>query len=162
MIFIRAFQLADIIHMSRFLALAAHEDDAQIVFDNPNLARYIENFGRDGDCAMVAQNDKAIIGMAWARFWASDNRGFAWIDEQTPELAIAVEDDFRGQGIGARLIEALKFELHRKGVTQIALNVRADSRAVRLYQRLDFDKVRGSERTNRTGGISFNMLTRLS
>ncbi len=100
--------------------------------------------------------------MAWARFWASDNHGFAWIDEQTPELAIAVEDDFRGQGIGARLIEALKFELHRKGATQIALNVRADSRAVRLYQKLGFAKVESGERTNRAGGVSFNMLARLS
>ncbi len=35
MIFIRAFQLADIIHMSRFLALAAHEDDTRIVLNIP-------------------------------------------------------------------------------------------------------------------------------
>ena len=39
--------------MPRFLALAAHEDDAQVALDNPDLARYIENFGRAGDCAIV-------------------------------------------------------------------------------------------------------------
>ena len=48
-------------------------------------------------------------------------------------MAIAVEANFRGHGIGARLIAALKAELRVAGATQIALNVRADSPAVRLY-----------------------------
>ena len=161
MIQLRAFQPSDIIQLPRFLALAAHEDDAQIALDNPNLARYIENFGRAGDCAIVAQHDDKIIGIAWARFWTIDNRGFAWINEQTPEMAIAVEAQFRGQGVGARLIEALQAELRAVGATQIALNVRTDSPAVRLYQRLGFDTVRESERTNRTGGRSFSMLAPL-
>lgn len=72
-------------------------------------------------------------------------------------MAIAVAAEFRGHGVGARLIEALKSALGEMGATRIALNVRADSAAVRLYQRSGFAKVAGSERTNRTGGVSFNM-----
>ncbi len=161
MISIRAFQPDDEKHLPRFLALAAHEDDTQIVLANPDLARYIEDFGRDGDCAIVAHSDEKIVGVAWARLWTSGNCGFGWIDEATPEMAIAVEADFRGQGIGTRLIEALKSELCAAGAQQIALNVRADSRAVQLYEKLGFAKVDGSERTNRTGGVSFNMLAPL-
>lgn len=157
MIQIRAFQPADAAQLPRFLALAAHEDDVQIALDNPNLARYIENFGRNGDCAIVACNEEQTIGIAWARIWTRDDQGFGWIDEATPELAIAVEAEFRGQGIGARLIEALQAELRATNVTQLSLNVRADSPAVRLYQKLGFEKVDGSERRNRTGGQSFNM-----
>ena len=157
MIQIRAFQPIDIAELPKFLALAAHEDDAQVALANPDLARYIEGFGRTGDCAVVATHDDEIIGIAWARFWTPDNHGFGWIDEQTPELALAVAPQFRSRGIGARLIEALKSELRETGATQVALNVRADSPAVRLYQRLGFSKLDGSERTNRTGGPSFNM-----
>lgn len=158
----RAFEDADKAHLPRFLALASHEDDARIVLVNPELARYIENFGRAGDCAVVAHHNTQIVGIAWARLWTPDTHGFGWIDEATPEMAIAVEADFRGQGIGARLIETLKSELRAAGATQISLNVRADSPAVRLYEKLDFAKVDGSERTNRAGGVSFNMLAPLS
>ena len=161
MIQIRAFDDADKTHLPRFLALAAHETDVQIVLDNPDLARYIENFGRDGDCAVVARNDAKIIGIAWARLWTPDDHGFGWIDEQTPEMAIAIEAKFRGQGVGARLIESLKSELRAKNATQISLNVRADSPAVRLYRTLGFEEIAGSERANRTGGVSFNMLAPL-
>ena len=161
MIQIRAFQPDDKEHLPRFLALAAHEDDTQIALNNLNLARYIEGFGRAGDCAAVAHNDEQIIGIAWARFWTLDVHGFGWIDAATPELAIAVAAGFRGQGTGARLIETLKSELRAVGATQVALNVRADSPAVRLYQKLGFAKVESSEQINRTGGVSFNMLAPL-
>ena len=158
---IRAFQADDKTQLPRFLALAAHETDAQTVLTNPDLARYIEDFGRNGDCAVVARNNKQIIGIAWARLWTPDNRGFGWIDEQTPELAIAVETDFQNQGIGTRLIESLKQQLKTSGAQQVSLNVRADSSAVRLYEKLGFAKIAASERINRAGGVSFSMLAPL-
>ena len=161
MIQFRAFQADDKTQLPRFLALAAHETDAQTVLANPDLARYIEGFERDGDCAIIAEHDEKIIGIAWARLWTLDNRGFGWIDEQTPEMAIAVETDFQNQGIGARLIEALQQQLKASGAQQISLNVRADSRAVRLYEKLGFAKIAASERVNRMGGVSFIMLARL-
>ena len=161
MISIRTFEDADKPRLPRFLALAAHETEAQIVLDNPDLARYIENFGRAGDCAVLAHNDEQIIGIAWARLWTEGNHGFGWVDEQTPEMAIAVEANFRGQGIGARLIEASKSELRANNTRRVSLNVRADSPAVRLYRRLGFETIIGSERTNRTGGVSFSMLAQL-
>lgn len=161
MIQIRAFEDGDKSQLARFLALAAHEADTQIVLSNPNLARYIGNFGRADDCAVVAQSDEEIVGIAWARLWMPDDHGFGWVDEATPEMAIAVETNFQNQGIGAHLIEALKSELRAKSATQMSLNVRADSPAVRFYQRLGSEKIASSERTNRTGGVSFNMLAPL-
>ncbi len=159
MIQIRVFQPADQSQLSHFLTLAAHEDDTQSALDNPDLARYIKDWGRDADTAVVACDDAEIVGIAWARVWKPDDYGFGWVDELTPEMAIAVEAEFRNQGIGARLIGALKAEL---SATQVSLNVRADSPAVQLYQRLGFEKVAGSERRNRAGGVSFNMLAHLS
>ena len=154
---IRTLTATEEAQLPRFLALAAHEADAQSALANPDLARYVEGFGRAGDCAVVAQSDGEIVGIAWARLWTLDNRGFGWMDAQTPEMAMAVAPNFRGRGIGAALVEALKRALRATGAGQIALNVRADSPAVRLYQRLGFEPIAGSERINRAGGQLFNM-----
>lgn len=176
MIHLRPYQSSDRAELPRFLALAAHEDTIQNVWDNPDLTRYIADFGRAGDAAIVAQHEaheadeadeaheahERVIGIAWARFWTSEDHGFGWLDEATPEIAMAVVPRFRGQGIGARLIEALKSHLREAGAAQVSLNVRADSPAVRLYQRLGFERIAGSERRNRTGGQSFNMSAPLS
>ena len=159
MIRLRPYQISDQAELPRFLALAAHEDAIQRVWDNPDLARYIAGFGRAGDAAIVAQHDAsaAVVGLAWARFWTSEQRGFGWLDDATPEMAIAVAPQFRGQGCGARLIEALMTRLRAAGVARVSLSVRADSPAVRLYQRLGFEPIAGSRRRNRSGGQSFNM-----
>ncbi|BCM89131.1 hypothetical protein IAD21_00975 [Abditibacteriota bacterium] len=192
MIRIRSLEVFDEPLLPHFLAIAAHEEEVETVLTNPALAIYVSDWGRDGDCAVVAENDEtsAIVGMAWARFWTPDHQGFGWINELTPEMAVAVEPEFQGRGIGTRLIEALKCRLravsltvrwdarHQKWVPtsqpveieqpemrmptqQLALNVRDGSPSVQLYERLGFQKVAGSERQNRTGGVSFNMLARL-
>ena len=40
----------------------------------------------------------------------------------------------------------------------VSLSVRGDNTAVRLYERVGFIKIPGSEILNRTGEISFNMI----
>ena len=161
MIQIRALRPADAVRLPQFLALAAHETDVEAALENPNLARYIENFGRVGDRAVVAHDGEQLIGIAWARLWTPANRGFGWVDEQTPEMALAVEAEFQNRGVGTRLIEALRIQLRESGAQQMSLNARADSPAVRLYEKLGFEKIAGSERVNRTGGESFSLLARL-
>jgi len=163
MIHIRPFESRDKALLPHFLAIAAHEEDVKIAMSNPNLARYVAGFGRDGDVAVVAEDGEAgaVVGVVWARFWTRNNFGFGFVDEATPELAVAVEVELQGQGIGARLIEALMSELRVSRCEQVSLNVRADSRVVAFYERLGFVKIEGSERTNRTGGQSFNMKARL-
>ncbi len=184
MIHIRALRPEDEPLLPQFLALVAHEENVETVLSHLDLARYVGGWGREGDTAVVAQDEETreVVGMAWARFWTPDNRGFGWVDELTPELAAAVKSELQNQGVGARLIEALKCRLraialdvrwdalHQKWVSapqkveaeqlpplSVSLNVRADSPAVRLYKGLGFTRIAGSERTNRTGGQSFTM-----
>ena len=70
------------------------------------VSRYVVNFGRRGDAAMIAIEDHKRIGAAWYRLFTRDEPGFAFVDEVTPEVSIAVVPSVRGRGIGSRLLEA--------------------------------------------------------
>ncbi len=140
------------------LCHAAHEDAIETVRNQPLLARYVQGWGREGDLGCVALFGDRAISAAWVRLWRdAELPGFGYVDATIPELAIATLPDYRGQGIGTQLIQQI-LVMSQPCFPGVSLNVRADNPAVRLYERLGFVKVPGSEIVNRTGGISFNML----
>lgn len=101
----------------------------------PELRAYVEAFGsHDGDCCLVAETDGEVVGAAWSRMM----HGFGWTGERIPELAIALYADWRGRGIGTRLLRMLLGELRRRGVGAVSLSVQRDNPAARLYVRLGF------------------------
>ena len=67
----------------------------------PAMIYFLENFGRAGDFGFVAETkDNILIGAVWARLFSVENKGYGFISEKIPELAIAVAADFRGRGAG--------------------------------------------------------------
>ena len=110
--------------------------------EDPPLTRYIESWGRPGDTAMIAIDDFQPVGAAWYRLFRRDHRGFGFVDEDTPELAIAVVPSRRGRGIGEELLSALLEKARADGYRAISLSVDDQNPAVGLYQRHGFRKVR--------------------
>jgi ribosomal protein S18 acetylase RimI-like enzyme len=94
------------------------------------------------------------VGAVWARLFAADDRAYSKVDDGIPELAVAVLPGYQGQGIGSVLMQRFLMEAETR-YPAIALNVRADNPAVRLYQRLGF-QITG-EITNRVGSLSYEM-----
>jgi GNAT superfamily N-acetyltransferase len=66
-----------------------------------------------------------------------DDRG-----QPAPEVAIAVEPDARGNGLGLVLLEALASRAARHGHRLLSLNVSQRNPAVRLYRRAAFTVAR--------------------
>ena len=76
-----------------------------------------------------------------------------------PELAIAVLPDYQQRGIGKKLLQALlKSASIKLSLRGICLSCRTDNPAYRLYEKMGFTKVLGSEVENRVGGTSVSMV----
>jgi ribosomal protein S18 acetylase RimI-like enzyme len=157
---VRALTAEDQSIVWEMLRYASHEPSLDSVQNQPYLARYASGWGRVSDVGYVATKDVASIGAAWLRLWVEEDKGFGYVSDEIPELAMAVLPDFRGQGIGTRLLMQV-LEGAKGRFPAVSLNVRGDNCVVRLYERAGFIKVPGSEMINRTGGVSFNMLCEL-
>jgi ribosomal protein S18 acetylase RimI-like enzyme len=109
------------------------------ILKNPQLARYVIGWGRTGDMGFIAidLNNKTPIGVVWSRLATPDDQGFAYVDQQTPELGIAVLPDYRGKGVGTALLDRHLAEA-KKFYTAISLSVSPNNPAKRLYERQGF------------------------
>lgn len=154
---IRSLTAEDELFVWRMLMYAAHEPSVEAVQKQLYLSRYAANWGRMGDMGSVALVNEQLIGAAWLRLWLSEDKGFGYIDDSTPELAMAVLPEYCGKGIGTKLLKQV-LETAQSVYPGVSLNVRANNPAINLYQRAGFIKVEGSEVVNRTGGIPFNMV----
>lgn len=80
---------------------------------------------------IVAESEGVVIG--YAGLWMT-KRGAAEISN------IAVAPDFRGQGLGSRLMEALLAIAEAHGVTRVGLTVRvSNSTAQAMYRKYGFE-----------------------
>jgi ribosomal protein S18 acetylase RimI-like enzyme len=109
--------------------------------------RYVQNWGRPGDAAVIAIDAGFPVGAAWYRLFPRNEPGYGFVDESTPELAIAVVPSRRGQGIGKELLEGLLQRAREEGFRALSLSVAKDNPAVSLYQRYGFRKVAESDRS---------------
>ena len=100
----------------------------------PEIYIYIKDFGEKDDCGVVAESDGKILAMAWTRIIA----GYGHIDDATPELAISILPEYRGNGIGTKLMKYLFELLSKRGYKQTSLSVQKANPAVIFYERLGY------------------------
>lgn len=114
----------------------------------PELARYVRDWGHIGDCpsdrgfCSIDTVSHRPVGAVWLRLLTGEDRGYGYIDDNTPELSIAVLPEYRGLGIGTQLLaELLRSDSER---SPISLSVSVDNPARRLYERFGFEIVNKS------------------
>lgn len=105
----------------------------------PELARYVEGWGRAADLGFVAEEAERDepVGAAWLRLLSGETRGYGYVNDETPELSIAVLPDHRGRGLGRRLLIRL-MEAARGRFPAVSLSVSRENPALDLYRRLGF------------------------
>jgi len=108
------------------------------VIDEPALRVYIENFGEElDDYCLCAEVDKKIVGAVWVRIID----GFGSVDKETPEFAISLYKEYRGQGIGTDLIKSMLAFLLEKNYKRVSLAVQKDNYAVGMYANVGFKTI---------------------
>ena len=112
----------------------------------PQVRVYWDNWGtgKDDHCLVAVVDDK-IAGAVWIRTFQGELKGCGYIDEQTPEIAIALFEEYRNQGIGIRMMEQMIELMKTEGHTQVSLSITKGNLAIRLYERLGFMKVDENE-----------------
>lgn len=110
----------------------------------PDIYIYLDGFGqRNGDTGFVAEDENnQLIGAAWFRLFDAMNKGYGYINDQTPELCIAVIEKCRGNGIGTRLLKTLIEIAKWDGYASISLSVDSRNPANKLYQKMGFEPVK--------------------
>jgi len=115
----------------------------EVSSEEPKLARYLEGWGRPGDAAVVAVDLSSgrRLGAVWYRLMTTDEPGYGFVDDDIPEVALAVVSDRRGTGVGGALLRALLDTARSRGFDALSLSVEHGNPALRLYERNGFVKL---------------------
>lgn len=112
------------------------------LINSPNLKKYHEGWGRNGDTALIAWNvNHQPVGAVWYRLFNESHKGYGYVDSKTPELGIAVTAQARGQGVGTLLMEKIIQQATCDGYKSISLSVDLEnSHAIYIYRKVGFEE----------------------
>lgn len=110
-------------------------------------SRYVEGWARPGDRGVILIDESFPVGAAWYRLFTAGRPGYGFLDEETPELTIAVVPSKRGRGFGEQLLTALLELARTDGYDAMSLSVERDNPALHLYERFGFQSVREADST---------------
>ncbi len=137
--------LGDMLYEAIFIP-DGHEPLPRDVIKDRSLSKYIDDWGKDNyDIALVAELNNQLIGAIWGRLFTKENQGFGYVDDNTPELSMAVKPEYRNRGIGTELIKSIASEYRRIGVNYLSLSVDKANNASNLYKRLGFEIIEETE-----------------
>jgi len=115
------------------------------VLRNPGVSIYAEEWGREGDVGVVGEIDGNTIGACWLRRILG-GVVLGYVDDDTPQLGIALDPAYRGRGFGRRLMLAALDAARAHGYRQVSLTVHPQNPAIALYESCGFAK-RGTRNT---------------
>lgn len=102
----------------------------------PELKIYISDFGNSiHDISLVSEVNEKLIGAVWVRII----NDYGHIDDKTPSLAIGLYEEYRGKGIGTKMMEKIISILLERKYKQVSLSVQKDNYAVKMYKKLGFE-----------------------
>jgi RimJ/RimL family protein N-acetyltransferase len=112
----------------------------------PQVRIYWDNWNKEKDdnCLLALKDDKPI-GAVWIRTFQGELKGCGCIDEHTPEIAIALFEEYRNQGIGTEMMQQMIILMKDKSYQQVSLSITKGNPAIHLYEWLGFKVVDENE-----------------
>ncbi len=126
--------LKDFLYEAIFIPEGVTPPDRSIILQ-PELALYYEGFGSGpADNCIVAVDNGRVIGAVWTRIM----NDYGHVDDETPSLAISLYKEYRGMGIGTRLMKEIQSLLRSRGYGRLSRAVQKANYAVRMYENTGF------------------------
>lgn len=125
--------LEDFLYEAIFIP-GGYEKPSKAIINNKDLRVYIDDFGKSDDNCLVAIIDNKIIGACWSRIM--DDYGH--IDNSIPSLAISLYSEYRGMGIGTKLLNEMLILLKNKKYSRVSLSVQKCNYAFKMYKKAGF------------------------
>lgn len=142
-ILIRKLNPGETEHLKTFLYEAIFipegiEPPPKEIIQQPELRIYYEDFGSGkADHCLVAEDNGQIIGAVWTRIM----NDYGHVNDQTPSFAISLFKEYRGKGIGTKLMREMLTLLKSCGCKKASLAVQKANYAVLMYEKLGFKTV---------------------
>lgn len=132
--------LTDMLYES--IHIPENKPNKEDLISSPHIKKYHEGWGKKGDTALIALNtNNQAVGAVWYRLFDDFNKGYGYVDSNTPELGIAVTKEVRGMGLGTLLMNKIINQAISEGYKSISLSVDLEnSNAVHLYKKLGFEE----------------------
>ncbi len=105
---------------------------------NPEMRRYYEYWGKEGDLGFIVQKNGEEVGAIWSRRFPQEEPGYGFVAPDVPEFGIAIIRSERSGGIGKKLLSHFLKALRERGDKQVSLSVHRDNNAAQWYQRMGF------------------------
>ena len=133
--------LTDFLYYAIFVPEGVEAPPREIV-NLPELQVYIRDFGaQPHDHCLVAEAEGVVVGAVWVR----DMPDYGHVADGVPSFAISLRPEYRGRGIGTKLMQAMLGLLRQKGYKKASLSVQKINYAARMYTKLGFRTIGENE-----------------
>jgi len=112
------------------------------IVEHPSLQVYYVGFGSEvHDRALVAEADGNLVGAVWVRIM----NDYGHVDDETPSFAISMYKEYRGYGIGTKMMKRMLDILKNCGYEKASLSSQKANYAVKMYRNLGFEIIAENE-----------------
>jgi ribosomal protein S18 acetylase RimI-like enzyme len=130
----------DLLHVALWDPLPAPLRPREIL-DNPQVSIYAAGWGKTSDVGVLGETAEGRpMGACWMRL-IRHGVGLAYVDDETPQLGIALFPEFQRQGHGEVLMCAALDAARAHGYRKVSLTVHPENPAIALYGRCGFRRI---------------------
>lgn len=109
------------------------------ILNRPEMKKYYTDWGKEHDRGYIAVERRSLepVGVIWLRRFTHTNPGWGFVDDDPPEISLAVLPQYRNLGIGTTLLQHV-IDVTSAIYDALSLSVDRRNPAVHLYARCGF------------------------